>query len=490
MSEHAVLSIPPSDVTPHALERSERYPATEAHKATRPLCLSVIGGEDERVRTRLERITAAARCQRGLPWKFVSGLARNEFAGAAPEQSRADVLLNLGDAPEPGTSLPVWRFVEGGLREDGNGRLRRAASPAACGLALVERHKGKERVLAYQDLLPLAGETQAEMSRRLDGYLPQLLTDAALRRAAGGEGLVLDHGNLTARPQTTAGGMDPKAWVSGASRVAARLAPTLFRRADEARVILMHAPGPDILDRILTLLSTLGPFVRFTDVADALAKRKAPPPGFAITFDDGAKENALLLEVLEKHRCPSMFYIATGALGVRRPLWFMNKTQPYLALKPELKKQDRRGFLELAEREGLCKESPLHWRFGLTRDELRSLRAAGHDIGVHTVTHPFLTRCSDEEIASEITDCHTTLIDALGDGTVPLHVAYPDGDHDNRVASVLERLGARSATTILPGPVLTSTHRLAIPRYGFGDTDDAGLAAFKLTTLYRRLKTV
>ena len=71
-------------------------------------------------------------------------------------------------------------------------------------------------------------------------------------------------------------------------------------------------------------------------------------------------------------------------------------------------------------------------------DALRELVAAGLSISGHTVSHPDLTRCTQQEIDAELTDGKSQLEESLG---VPVRsFAYPFGRYDARSRSVAEAL--------------------------------------------------
>lgn len=77
--------------------------------------------------------------------------------------------------------------------------------------------------------------------------------------------------------------------------------------------------------------------------------------------------------------------------------------------------------------------------------EVRSLYE-GHEVSSHTVTHPYLTRLSEEAIKREVLDDRKALEDIAEE---PVRgFAYPFGDYNERVVSVLSRLGLAYARTI------------------------------------------
>jgi peptidoglycan/xylan/chitin deacetylase (PgdA/CDA1 family) len=68
------------------------------------------------------------------------------------------------------------------------------------------------------------------------------------------------------------------------------------------------------------------------------------------------------------------------------------------------------------------------------------------DFQSHTLWHPILTTCSDEESWHEIADSKRVLEDLLEQPVA--HFAYPNGDYGEREMAYLQQAGYRSARTI------------------------------------------
>jgi len=81
----------------------------------------------------------------------------------------------------------------------------------------------------------------------------------------------------------------------------------------------------------------------------------------------------------------------------------------------------------------------------LTRAEVKSLFAS-HEVAAHTVTHPPLTKQTDEVITREVMDNRADLERLVG---YPVRgLAYPGGDADQRVAEFLPKLGIAYARLV------------------------------------------
>ena len=137
----------------------------------------------------------------------------------------------------------------------------------------------------------------------------------------------------------------------------------------------------------------------------------------AITFsyDDGATQDTRLIELLNKYHLKCTFNLNSELLG-------------------------RANFLI---REGLRIN---HYK--IHPEDVRE-HYAGHEVAVHTLTHPLLPDLNREEIIREVEQDRLNLSDLVGYEVVGM--AYPCGgqNNDDRVAQIIrENTGVRYCRTI------------------------------------------
>nr|CAG29824.1 putative oligosaccharide N-glucosamin deacetylase [Alicyclobacillus acidocaldarius subsp. acidocaldarius DSM 446] len=71
-------------------------------------------------------------------------------------------------------------------------------------------------------------------------------------------------------------------------------------------------------------------------------------------------------------------------------------------------------------------------------DVLKSIHQAGHEIGNHTMTHPYLTKLTDAEIERELRECQAAIEKVV---QVPIRYFRPPyGDIDDRVRRIAASL--------------------------------------------------
>jgi len=145
----------------------------------------------------------------------------------------------------------------------------------------------------------------------------------------------------------------------------------------------------------------------------------------AVTFsyDDGVTQDQRLIKILDKYGLKCTFNLNSGLLG--RPGSLVREDVTVAHVKPRA-----------------C--------------EVRAIYE-GHEIAVHTLTHPALSQLSDEDVVREVEEDRLALSEITGYEVVGM--AYPGGTHvmNEHVADLIRtRTGVRYARTT------TSTHNFDV----------------------------
>lgn len=136
----------------------------------------------------------------------------------------------------------------------------------------------------------------------------------------------------------------------------------------------------------------------------------------AVTFsyDDGVTQDRRLIELFNKYGLKGTFNINSGFLDTQNTLTYGNKSVAHNKI---------------------------------SRNELKGLYN-GHEVAVHTLTHPHLPNLSDEEIIHQVEKDRVALSELAGYEVVGM--AYPGGgvNFDLRVADIIEKnTGVKYART-------------------------------------------
>lgn len=154
----------------------------------------------------------------------------------------------------------------------------------------------------------------------------------------------------------------------------------------------------------------------------------------AITFDDGYSGNATIAApILERHNLRASFFVTTDYLGTEHVPWW--DAEKNIATK---------------------------W---MTWDQVRALRAAGHEIGSHTQTHVDLGVVSREEARKEMGGGAARLEAELGERSGLF--AYPYGGRANMSEenqSLTKELGLRCSVSAYGGTVTAGADPLRLTR--------------------------
>jgi peptidoglycan/xylan/chitin deacetylase (PgdA/CDA1 family) len=193
--------------------------------------------------------------------------------------------------------------------------------------------------------------------------------------------------------------------------------------------------------------------VTFSELAAAEGKGKL----LAVTFDDAYRSvHARAAPIMASLGIPGTVFAPTSYIGTERPMSW-----------PGI---DR--WLETSNASELV---PMSW------DELRSLAESGWEVGSHTVTHPRLTSLDDDRLYEELRVSAEECTERIGRRCTS--IAYPFGDHDDRVVEAAGRAGYAWGAT-LPARLPRAT-ALRWPRIGVYDSDDLRRFRLKVSPLVR-----
>lgn len=237
---------------------------------------------------------------------------------------------------------------------------------------------------------------------------------------------------------------------------------------------------PELFERQIALLSARGyRGVTFSEAVEASAGERdgagggarngsagptgargsATPRLAAITFDDAFRSVLELARpILDRHGFTATVFAPTDYMGAGRLRW--------------------QGIEQWLGGEHEHELQPMTWK------ELSSLAEAGWEIGSHTRSHPHLTQIDDEALARELAESKATCEQQLGRPCPTL--AYPYGDHDERVVQATAKAGYEAAAA-LPDR-LRGHDPLAYPRVGVYRVDDDRRFRLKVSPALRRLR--
>jgi peptidoglycan/xylan/chitin deacetylase (PgdA/CDA1 family) len=308
-------------------------------------------------------------------------------------------------------------------------------------------------------------------------------------------------------------------------------AVTRWRRSRRLALLMFHGVEADplspscsyVLDaqtlrRELTYVRRHFRVLPLEEAIERLQNGTLPKRSAALTFDDGTR-NLLThaAPVLRDLGLPAAVFVATGPMGTGEALWpdrlwlaFARTTAAdvdltaiglghrSLATAADLvRTRDAviAHFKDLPDAERIARVEWLVDLLGpesdaygspfqmLSWDEAHELASDGTiSLHPHSVTHPILSRCSDEKVEREITESCATL--ERETGRPPMVFAYPNGgeqDFDDRARSALRRNGVRWALSTTNGFADRDSDPLALPRIGIASQHSQAIFRLKVS---------
>ncbi len=170
--------------------------------------------------------------------------------------------------------------------------------------------------------------------------------------------------------------------------------------------------------------------------------KKLPTKPIIITFDDGAKINHMLQEILQRYNVPVTIFVCSDILGTNHHFWFSYRDK----LKADLKTIADTERLKLLSQVGFDEQKDYDTAEALSEAEIADLLNVGVSIQSHTLTHPILPMCDDLKAEIEITKSKIDLEKKFGIKVD--YFSYPNGDYLPRDIDICKRAGYIAAITL------------------------------------------
>jgi len=251
------------------------------------------------------------------------------------------------------------------------------------------------------------------------------------------------------------------------------------------------------------------------EALERLCTGTLPDRAATLTFDDGTRNLATYAApILRSLGLPAAAFLATGPMGTDQALWpdrlwlaFARTEAPDVDLTElDLGRRSLRSAVDRGDAYALAvhhlKDRPDEERIlrveslvaalgqpdnadpgpfqMLSWEEARAMvRDASVTLHPHSVTHPILSRCSDEKVDHEVSESCAAL--ERETGRAPTVFAYPNGraaDFDERAKGALRRRNVRWALSTIEGFADRDSDPFALPRVAIGS--DLSFARFRL----------
>jgi peptidoglycan/xylan/chitin deacetylase (PgdA/CDA1 family)/CelD/BcsL family acetyltransferase involved in cellulose biosynthesis len=286
-----------------------------------------------------------------------------------------------------------------------------------------------------------------------------------------------------------------------------------YHRVNDERDPFYPSMPVDVFERQMRFVARR---YRVVSLARLIQHLESGAPGtlLAITFDDGYRDNyENAFPILQRYGLAATIFLSTGSLDTGDPLWFevlsgAVKTTPrefldvetdiprrfwmrtpderlrangeLFALLRHMPEDERRQRLQAILRELAAPSAGLRRDMMLSWDQVRRMKQHGIDFGGHTVTHPFLSRLTRDQVSWEVSECKRRIEAEL---QAPVsHFAYPNGreeDFGPWNKELLRQAGYEAALSTIWGLNYQSTDRMELRR-GQPWEEDEAVFAYKM----------
>mgnify|MGYP001173718343 CR=1 FL=1 len=235
-------------------------------------------------------------------------------------------------------------------------------------------------------------------------------------------------------------------------------------------ILMFHDISRDVAERVFSYLSKHYNFINLNDYLNACHngnQSKLPEKALIITFDDGHIRNYELLPVIKKYNIPVTIFLCAGIVNTNRHYWFLhNRLNGSSGRLKNMANQQRLTYLA---KQGFYQDKEYDTPQALTKKQIEEMRTYVN-FQAHTIFHPCLPTCSDDESWKEISESKEVLENEFGLNINAL--AYPNGDHTAREVQLSKQAGYTCAVTTKPGFNTLQSDLFRLKRLSVNDTND------------------
>jgi peptidoglycan/xylan/chitin deacetylase (PgdA/CDA1 family) len=251
-------------------------------------------------------------------------------------------------------------------------------------------------------------------------------------------------------------------------------------------IITLHDPAPAAASKQLLWLSRHYNIIsldHFLALCEKKNDQKLPAKSLVITLDDGHIGNYELLPLVKELNIPVTIFLCSGIINTNRHYWFKTSglQQSSDSMKTISNKLRLKGLAEL----GFQPEKEFSYPQALTKKQILEMKEYVN-FQCHTVSHPVLTQCNDEESWQEIHESKRQLESEYG--LAINAIAYPNGDYSEREIEFVKKAGYKSGLTVGENFTTIKTDLFAVKRFSVSDTDSPELVAIKASGIWALLK--
>jgi len=264
--------------------------------------------------------------------------------------------------------------------------------------------------------------------------------------------------------------------------------PFFFReiiQRNKVSILLFHDISKDDAEKAFTYLSRKYNIISLQDFLEGVHNStKLPRKSLIITFDDGHVSNYSLLPIVKKHRIPVTIFLCSSIINSNRHFWFLH--EPITDIVEDLKKIPNQNRLIILAEYGFLQEEEYQNQEALNKQQIEEMKA-WFDFQSHTLFHPVLPQCTNQEASDEIILSKQIL---ENDFQLKIYaLSYPNGDYSERDIQLAKKAGYTCGITVDFGYNTTKTDLFRLKRLSVNDTGDINELVVKASGVWAFFKT-
>lgn len=273
--------------------------------------------------------------------------------------------------------------------------------------------------------------------------------------------------------------------------------------------------SPEMFESQLVFLKNSYRIMSLEDLATRIASGEAfPPKSAVITFDDGWRDNYdYAFPILRRLDIPATIFLTVDYIGTEKLFWperiiaLIDSIAAKSAAYPDfsgsgfpqgvtdlisrieatvgesrdeaagelieyVKFVDRGKRDELIARLETATGTLPKQRVMLNWDEVREMQQGGVSFGSHGLSHEIMTEIDEDHQRSELVASRATIEERLNAACLTL--AYPNGNHDDRIRRLAQEAGYSCAVAVRPGAVEGGADPYALNRFNLHENTSRG----------------
>ncbi len=264
--------------------------------------------------------------------------------------------------------------------------------------------------------------------------------------------------------------------------------PLLFRELVQKKkvtILMYHDIDIESARKQFRYLKSKYNIISLQSYIEAVENKKSiPQKALVITFDDGHKKNYDLLPLIKKEGIPVTIFICSEIVNSNRHYWFL-----YDSLKKDsnyYKKLKNKNRLEELKAIGFNQNKEYQSRQSLDENEIIEM-SEFIDFQSHTMYHPCLDTCEDEEAFNELSQSKKNIEEKFGFKINA--IAFPNGNFNEKTIALTKEAGYQCSLTVKYGVNNLKSDLYRLKRISMNDTNNHDEFVLRSSGVYGFIKS-